>query len=177
MHRLRSASLFPTEEPLTREQMIGRETNVRELTTQLTSGVHRVVAAPRRTGKSSVCRAVVADLREHGFYSLSISLFLLADAPSLTRGLAQETLANREALQADPTNKGVAGFILRGPATSTLDDVDCPADPHRDGRGRGPRCRTDARRARLSRRHACGADPSRRPGRSHPDAWSGRIAS
>lgn len=121
MQRLRSATLFPTEEPLAREQMIGREADVRELTTQLTSGVHRIVAGPRRTGKSSVCRAVVAELCERGYYSVSVSLFRLADGPALTRGLAQETLANRDALRKlIQRARGTAGFILRGASLAVV---------------------------------------------------------
>jgi hypothetical protein len=42
--------------------MIGRGADVNELVTQLENGVHRIVAAPRRTGKSSACRAAVAEL-------------------------------------------------------------------------------------------------------------------
>jgi hypothetical protein len=115
MHRARSATLFLTEEPLGRERMIGRESDVRELVTQLENGVHRIVAAPRRTGKSSVCQAVVGELSERGFYTVSISLFALADAESLTRGLTQEILANRDTLHKLVERvRGTAGFVLRG---------------------------------------------------------------
>jgi uncharacterized protein len=115
MHRVRSATLFPTEEPLNRGQMIGRETDVQELVTQIESGVHRIVAAPRRTGKSSVCRAAVAELGDRGFYTVSVSLFVLADGQALARGLAQEVLANRNALhKLIERARGTAGFVLRG---------------------------------------------------------------
>ena len=115
MHRIRSAALFPTEEPLTREQMIGRGADVQELVTQLENGVHRIVAAPRRTGKSSVCRAAGAERSDRDFYTVSVSLFVLADADALTRGLAQETLANRDALhKLIQRARGTAGFVLRG---------------------------------------------------------------
>jgi hypothetical protein len=115
MTRVRSASLFPTEEPLAREQMIGRESDVQELVGQLAAGVHRIVAGPRRTGKSSVCRAVVGELRERGFYTVSVSLFLLVDGPALARGLTQEALANRDALhKLIQRTRETAGFVLRG---------------------------------------------------------------
>jgi hypothetical protein len=110
-----AARLFPTEEPLAHERMIGRESDVQELTTQLAGGVHRIVAAPRRTSKSSVCRAVVAQLRERGCYTVSVSLFRLADGHALARGLAQETLANCNALRRlIQRARGTAGFSLRG---------------------------------------------------------------
>lgn len=121
MQRLSSAALFPTEQPLAHERMIGREADVQELTTQLAGGVHRIVAAPRRTGKSSVCRAVVAELRERGCYTVSVSLFRLADGPALARGLAQETLANRDALRRlTQRARGTAGFILRGASLGVM---------------------------------------------------------
>lgn len=95
--------------------MIGREVDVQELVTQLEAGVHRIVAAPRRTGKSSVCRAAVAELSARGFYTVSVSLFVLADGQALARGLAQETLANRDALhKLIQRARGTAGFVLRG---------------------------------------------------------------
>jgi hypothetical protein len=101
--------------------MIGRETDVQELIAQLASGVHRIVAGPRRTGKSSVCRAAVAELRERGSYTVSVSLFLLADSPALTRGLVQETLANRDALRKlIQRAQGTAGFVLRGAGLALL---------------------------------------------------------
>jgi hypothetical protein len=95
--------------------MIGRGADLQELVTQLENGVHRIVAAPRRTGKSSVCRAAVAELSDRGFYTVSVSLFVLADAEALTRGLAQETLANRDAMhKLIQRARGTAGFVLRG---------------------------------------------------------------
>jgi hypothetical protein len=115
MQRISSATLFPTEAPLAPEEMIGRDADVQELVGQLSNGVHRIVAAPRRTGKSSVCRAAVAQLRERGFYSASISLFTLTDTAALTRGLAQETLANRGALhKLIQRSRAAAGLVLRG---------------------------------------------------------------
>lgn len=115
MNRISSATLFPTEAPLAPDEMIGREADVRELVAQLSNGVHRIVAAPRRTGKSSVCRATVAALRGEGFYSASISLFVLTDSPALTRGLAQETLANRGALhKLIQRSRDAAQLVLRG---------------------------------------------------------------
>lgn len=115
MHRIASATLFPTEAPLAPDEMIGRGADVQELVAQLSNGVHRIVTAPRRTGKSSVCRAAVAALRDRGLYSASISLFVLTDSAALTRGLAQEALANRSALhKLIQRSRDAAQFVLRG---------------------------------------------------------------
>jgi len=98
MARLTSRDLFPSDEPIRPpSRLIGRETDIEELVGQLSSGVHRIVAAPRRTGKSTVCEATVAALRRRRFYSVSVSLFTHTNASVLAVALARETLANRSA--------------------------------------------------------------------------------
>ena len=54
-----------------------------------------MVAAPRRTGKSSVCEAAIGSLRAERFYTVSVSLFKYTNAATLAEAIAQETLANR----------------------------------------------------------------------------------
>jgi hypothetical protein len=95
MKRRPSRDLFPTDEPLARERMIGREEDIDELTRQLSAGVHRIVAGPRRTGKTSVCEAAMGELRGQGLYTTEVSLFRLTNATVLARGLARAALANR----------------------------------------------------------------------------------
>jgi Novel STAND NTPase 1 len=93
--RIASRDLFPTDAPVPRPRMIGRESDVDELVRQLAAGSHRVVAAPRRTGKSSVCEAAVGALADRGFYTVHVSLFRCTDAATLAEAIASETLANR----------------------------------------------------------------------------------
>lgn len=100
MSRLRSRDLFPSEEPLRPPgKLIGRRSDLEELLSQLADGLHRIVAAPRRTGKSTVCEAAIAELRRRRFYTVSVSLFRDTNAAALAEALAQETLANRSALK------------------------------------------------------------------------------
>jgi len=100
MSRLRSRDLFPSEEPVRPPgKLIGRQGDVEELASQLADGLHRILAAPRRTGKSTVCEATVAALRRKGLYTVSVSLFKYTNAASLAEALARETLANRSALR------------------------------------------------------------------------------
>lgn len=100
MPRLRSRDLFPSDEPIRPPaKPIGREGDIDELVSQLTGGVHRILAAPRRTGKSTVCEATVAALRRRRFYTVSVSLFTHTNAPALSRALVRATLANRSALR------------------------------------------------------------------------------
>ncbi|HET9162489.1 MAG TPA: ATP-binding protein [Solirubrobacterales bacterium] len=100
MPRARSRDLFPSEEPIRPPaKLIGRQSDLEDLTSQLADGLHQVLAAPRRTGKSTVCEATVAALRRRGHYSVSVSLFRDTNAASLAEALAQETLSNRSALR------------------------------------------------------------------------------
>lgn len=100
MSRLRSRDLFPSEEPVRPPaKLIGRHSDLEELASQLADGLHRIVAAPRRTGKSTVCEATIAALRRRRFYTVSVSLFKHTNAAALAEALAQGTLANRSALK------------------------------------------------------------------------------
>lgn len=100
MSRLRSRDLFPSEEPVRPPaKLIGRRSDLEELSSQLADGLHRIVAAPRRTGKSTVCEATVARLRRRRFYTVSVSLFKHTNAAALAEALAQEALANRSPLK------------------------------------------------------------------------------
>ena len=96
--RIPSRDLLPSDAPVPLDRMIGRRGDVEELVLQLSGGTHRIVAAPRRTGKSSVCEAAVGVLRAEGFYTVSVSLFKYTNAATLAEAIAQETLANRGAM-------------------------------------------------------------------------------
>jgi hypothetical protein len=97
--RQRSSDLFPTDQPIPASQMIGRETDVREITTALGAGSNLIVAGPRRTGKTSVCDAAVGRLAKRGFYVVSIDLFRIASAAEFAEAFVAATLANRSALR------------------------------------------------------------------------------
>ena len=79
--------------------MIGRETDVREITTALAGGSNLIVAGPRRTGKTSVCDAAVGRLVRRGFYSASVDLFRIATTAELAEALVAATISNRSALR------------------------------------------------------------------------------
>src|SRR6201998_3233221 len=98
MVRVASRALSPSDEPVAAERMIGRGEDVDELVAQLRGGIHRILAAPRRTGKSTVCRAAVARLSDEAAYTVSLSLFELTSTASLAERMAQLTLANRSPL-------------------------------------------------------------------------------
>lgn len=96
--RLRSTDLFPTDKELDPDRLIGRAEDVSDLSRQLTNGINLVVAGPRRTGKTSVCKAVLAGLRSSSFYVVQADLFRLASASDLAERLVVSTVANRSGL-------------------------------------------------------------------------------
>jgi hypothetical protein len=75
--------------------MIGREDDVREISTALVNGTNVIVAGPRRTGKTSVCEAALGRAQRRGCYTARLDLFRIADAAELAEALALAILANR----------------------------------------------------------------------------------
>ena len=87
--------LFPTDDPVTPDLLIGRSGDVRELASRLKEGTHIVMAGPRRTGKSTVGLATLEKLRSANAYTASVDLWDHEDLPSLTQALAQAIIGNR----------------------------------------------------------------------------------
>ena len=99
MPRQRSSDLFPTDQPIPASQMIGRATDVREISSTLAGGSSVILAGARRTGKTSVCDAVLGRLAKRGYYTISIDLFRIATAAELAESLVAATLSNRSAMR------------------------------------------------------------------------------
>jgi uncharacterized protein len=99
MVRQRSSDLFPTDQPIPASQMIGRGADVREIASTLAGGSSVVLAGARRTGKTSVCDAVLGRLDRRGYYTASIDLFRIATTAELAESLVAATLSNRSALR------------------------------------------------------------------------------
>jgi len=99
MPRQRSSDLFPTDQPIPASQMIGRELDVREIATTLAGGASVVLAGARRTGKTSVCDAVLGLLERQGLYTVAVDLFRIATAAELAEALVAATIANRSPLR------------------------------------------------------------------------------
>src|SRR5207248_6058743 len=79
--------------------MIGRSDDVREIATALANGTNLIVAAPRRTGKTSVCDAALGRLARRGCYTVHLDLFRIADAAELAESLTLSVIANRSAVR------------------------------------------------------------------------------
>jgi hypothetical protein len=89
--------LFPTDEPVPAERMIGRHEDVEGIASLLESGVSVVLAGARRTGKTSVAQAALERAGQRGAYTAAVDLFRRRDAADLASGIATAVLANRPA--------------------------------------------------------------------------------
>ncbi len=97
--RQRSGDLFPTDQPIPASQMIGREADVGEITSTLAGGSNVVLAGARRTGKTSVCDAVLGRLAKRGYAGVSVDLFRIATTAELAEALVAAAISNRSALR------------------------------------------------------------------------------
>jgi hypothetical protein len=75
--------------------MIGRDGDVSELARVLGNGVHRILAGPRRTGKTSVGRAALSRLRRRRLYVVELDLFRIPNRAELAEAIVVQTIANR----------------------------------------------------------------------------------
>jgi len=97
--RQRSSDLFPTDQPIPASQMIGRGVDVREIASALAGGSSVVLAGARRTGKTSVCDAVLGRIGRRGFYTVAVDLFRIATAAELAETLVAASISNRSVLR------------------------------------------------------------------------------
>jgi uncharacterized protein len=87
--------LFPTDDPVLPDLLIGRASDVEDIASRLGTGTHVVMAGPRRTGKSTIALAALSQARTNGLYTAHVDLWDHEDLASLTKALAQSILANR----------------------------------------------------------------------------------
>lgn len=104
--------LFPTDDPVSPDQLIGRAGDVQDLARRLQAGTHVVLAGPRRTGKSTVALAAIEHARASGMYVAHADLWDHEERDSLTRALAESILANRSPVARALRRAGESGREL-----------------------------------------------------------------
>jgi hypothetical protein len=118
--RIPSGELFPTDAPLAASGLIGREDAVAGLADQLSAHTHRIVAGPRRTGKTSVCAAAVEELRSRGTYVVSVDLFEVATLGEFAEVLARQLVGNRAPVRRALDTLRRAGRSIAEPASTSV---------------------------------------------------------
>src|ERR1700722_15176198 len=93
--RVGSGELFPTDEPVSGEALIGRADDVDAIASSLLGAINVVLAGPRRLGKTSVARAALDVCRAADAYTVAVDLFRQPDALQLAESLTVSALANR----------------------------------------------------------------------------------
>jgi hypothetical protein len=99
MERGNPDQLFPTDEPIKSREMIGRADDINEIVVQLQVGANVIIAAPRRTGKTSLCEAVIERLRKDGCYVVAVDLYLISDIDQLAESIVEQAFSNRPVLK------------------------------------------------------------------------------
>lgn len=67
--------LFPSGGRVSPEQMVAREGDIADLVQRLSNHIHVTLSGPRRTGKTSVCGAVCAQLHDdHSFVAIEVEV-------------------------------------------------------------------------------------------------------
>jgi AAA+ ATPase superfamily predicted ATPase len=112
--RVGSAVLFPTDHPISAEEMIGREDDVDAAAMALLGGGNVVLAGPRRTGKTTVADAAIGICAREGAYVAAVDLFETSDAAALAYRLSLGVLANRPPLKRAIGEAGRAGRSVLG---------------------------------------------------------------
>lgn len=93
--RALSGDLFPTDEPVGPDDLIGRSDDVDTIAAALAANTNLVLTEPRRTGKTTVSNAALARLSAQGSYTASIDLWYIDDVTELAEELTKTTLSNR----------------------------------------------------------------------------------
>ena len=87
--------IFPCGKPVTGENLIGRDTFVKEMITILKSGQSVMLASPRRFGKTSILLEVLRRMKKDGYYIGDIDIFDITNKNELAEKIVITTLKNR----------------------------------------------------------------------------------
>lgn len=98
--------------PVTGDELIGREKEIKEIIQTLKSGQSVALIAPRRFGKTSIMMEVINRLIKENYYSGSIDIFTIPDIGQLAYEITGQVLKNRKMDEAFTKLKNNLGEIL-----------------------------------------------------------------
>jgi hypothetical protein len=98
--------------PVTGEELIGREKEIKEIIQTLKAGQSIALIAPRRFGKTSIMMEVLHRLSKENYYSGSIDIFTIPDISQLAYEITGQVLKNRKMDEALTKLKNNLGEIL-----------------------------------------------------------------
>jgi uncharacterized protein len=98
--------------PVTGNELIGREKEIKDILNALRSGQSVVLIAPRRFGKTSIMMEVLHRISEENFYTGNIDLFTIPDLTQLAYEITGQVLKNKKLEDAFIKLKNNLGEIL-----------------------------------------------------------------
>jgi len=93
-----SDRLFPLGEPVSEEDIVGREEFLNSLEMRLANGQNIMLAGPRRIGKTSLALQAIRRLKSKGYYVAFVDLFRLSSKQEFAQVMINACLANRSGI-------------------------------------------------------------------------------
>jgi hypothetical protein len=116
--------LFPAGGRVAPEQMVGRQGDVADLVQRLREHAHVVLSGPRRAGKTSVCGAACAVLRdEHNYLAIELE----APEQSSSEGVCQLIIDRAARLDLERLSRGILKSTIPT-IQKVLEDQGIPLD-------------------------------------------------
>ena len=88
--------LFVTGVPVTGNDFVGRNEELRAIGHSLQNGQSVVVIAPRRFGKTSLILTILQGLQRGGSYVADVDLFTILNRKRLAESIVEKTLENKK---------------------------------------------------------------------------------
>lgn len=87
---------FQVGKPVSGENLIGRDKDIRLILQLLIQGQSIVLVAPRRFGKTSILLEVINQLKNEGYYTVFIDMFTITSLEGLAEQITEAVLQNKQ---------------------------------------------------------------------------------
>ena len=87
---------FQVGKPVSGENLIGRDKDIRLIRQLLIQGQSIVLVAPRRFGKTSILLEVINQLKNEGYYTAFIDMFTITSLEGLAEQITEAVLQNKK---------------------------------------------------------------------------------
>ncbi len=88
--------LFVTGVPVTGDEFVGRQKEIKEIKYLITHGQSVILTAPRRYGKTSLLLKILEELRKEGNYTSVVDIFSVTSLGGLAERIIEVVLENRK---------------------------------------------------------------------------------
>lgn len=116
---------FPVGTPVIGDDLIGRGQEIKRLLDVVTNGQSVLFIAPRRLGKTSLALEILRRLKEKGYYTADVDLFMVLSKKEFAERLVNSTLANKKISNiVDKLKKGISHLIKNVQFKHVIEDFE-----------------------------------------------------